>query len=195
MRFTRLIQMIMVLGLLSLGAPIQAGDKVDGLTEARIEGQLWATYALNQHLNPFDIDISVDQTTVQLEGEVDSGVKKDLAEQIALSVNGIENVQNRIVVNEELASSDTPRPEREQRSFGDRVSDATTTAAVKSKLLWNRNTAGLSIDVSTRNGVVELEGEAESQANRELAGRLAANTDGVVDVKNNIRVRAVSQVE
>lgn len=195
MHFTKLIQIIMVLGLLSLGIPVQAEDEVGGLSEARMEGQLWATYALNQHLNPFDIDIEVDQTTAQLEGVVDSRVKKDLAEQIALSVNGIESVQNRIEVDEDLATSDESRADSEQRSFGDRVSDATTTATVKSKLLWNRSTAGLAINVSTKNGVVELEGEAESEANRELAERLAANTEGVEEVKNNIRVRAVSQVE
>ena len=81
------------------------------------------------------------------------------------------------------------------RSFRETVSDATTTATVKSKLLWNRNTGGLAIDVSTENGNVSLEGEADTEASKALAERLAANTDGVHSVTNRIRVTGDSDAD
>jgi osmotically-inducible protein OsmY len=68
------------------------------------------------------------------------------------------------------------------------VKDATVTAKVKSKLLWNRNTNGLEIDVSTDGGVVTLKGEVASDAQRELAVLLAKNTTGVQRVKDRLEV-------
>lgn len=195
MRYLTQIQLGMLLGLLSLGVAAHPPEEVEAsnFQEARMEGQLWTTYALNTHLNPFDLKVDIDNDTAIIEGEVDENVKKELAEQIALSVNGIEDVDNRIKVIEDLDVASASEGEDEGRSFGDRVSDATVTASVKSKLLWNSDTAGLSIDVDTENGVVELEGKAESEASRELAERLAANTDGVHEVVNNIVVESAQQ--
>lgn len=195
MQYQTTIQLGMIIGLLAFGLPALADDddEISGIEEARIEGQLWTTYALNSHLNPFDISVDVDNDTATIEGEVDQQVKKDLAEQIALSVDRIAHVENRIEVNEELETPASPEGEKQERTFVDRVRDATTTTTVKSKLLWNRSTTGLSIDVDTENGVVELEGEAESEASRELAEKLAANTEGVEAVVNNIRVMRHAQ--
>lgn len=192
MKHRKPIQIGLLLGLLLIGLPALAGDndneKVSELTEARMEGQLWATFALNRHLDPFHLTVDVDNDIATLEGEVDETAKKELAEQIALSVDGIDRVENKVQVNQKLAASSPPADGDGKRSFGDRVSDATTTATIKSKLLWNQSTSGLSINVDTENGVVELEGEADSEASRDLAEQLAINTDDVVDVINNIKV-------
>lgn len=157
------------------------------INEARLEGQLWTAYSLNTHLNPFDLSVDVQGGTAVLTGKVDDPVQKDLAQEIALGTDGIEDVDNRIQVVKgtqvERRSADD-----DERGFGDRVSDLTTTATIKSKLLWNRNTGGFGVNVSTKGGNVVLEGEADSEAGKELAGRLAANTDGVHNVENRITV-------
>jgi osmotically-inducible protein OsmY len=171
-----------------LASPVHADQETSAVSEARTQGQLWATYALNRHLNPFDLDVTVEGDTVTLSGDVDDAVKKDLAEQIALATDGVENVNNRISVKEDYQP--TEASDDAGRTFGDRVSDATTAATVKSKLLWNRHTSGMSINVDSRDGVVTLEGEVASDAARETAERLAANTDGVRSVNNDIRVNA-----
>lgn len=170
-----------------LVAPLKAddGNVGDALNEARLEGQIWSAMALNQHLSPFGIEIDVDGSTATLKGKVEESVQKDLAEEIALGMDGIDRVDNQIEVDTDLRDRDR---DADERGFGDRVADATTTATVRSKLLWNRNTQGLSISVSTENGEVTLEGEADSEASRDLAERLAANTDGVDSVNNRIRV-------
>jgi len=89
-----------------------------------------------------------------------------------------------------MADRDTMarRDNDEQRGFGQVMSDASVTAAVKSRLLWNRNTGGLAIDVDTRNGHVQLNGEVENEMARTTAERLARDTDGVASVTNNLRV-------
>lgn len=171
------------------GSPAIAEERSAGeaVNDARLEGQLWASFALNQHLNPFDLEVDVKQGQAKLAGEVEESVQRDLAEEIAIGISGIDDVDNRIEV---VSDREVRREQSADSSFGDRISDATTTATVKSKLLWNRNTEGLSIEVSTQNGVVTLEGEADSDASKQLAERLAANTDGVEDVDNRITVSA-----
>lgn len=157
------------------------------LNEARLEGQLWTAYSLNTHLNPFEISVDVKGNTAVLSGKVDDPVQKDLAAEIARGTDGIEEVDNRIEVVQQM-EADRAAETDDDRDFGDRVGDLTTTATVKSKLLWNRNTSGFKVNVSTKDGHVILEGEADSQASKDLAGRLAANTDGVHGVDNRLTV-------
>lgn len=154
------------------------------LTEARQEGSIWTAIALNRNLGLFDISVDVNGDTAVLTGTVESDVERDLAEQIALGVDGIARVDNQVTVDAEHEGERT-----EARSdFSQRVQDATITATVKSKLLWNDNTHGMDINVETNNGVVTLNGTAPSDASKDLAEGLAENTDNVRSVENNLRV-------
>jgi hyperosmotically inducible periplasmic protein len=69
------------------------------------------------------------------------------------------------------------------------IDDRTITAAVKTKLIEDKNTGGLSINVDTLNGEVALSGFAKSQTEKDEAGRVAAGTRGVRAVRNNLVVR------
>jgi hyperosmotically inducible protein len=69
------------------------------------------------------------------------------------------------------------------------VDDRTITTAVKAKLIEDKNTGGLSINVDTLNGTVALSGFAKSQLEKDQAGRIAASTKGVREVRNNLIVR------
>ena len=69
------------------------------------------------------------------------------------------------------------------------VDDRTITTAVKAKLIEDKTTGGLSINVDTLNGEVSLSGFAKSQAEKDLAAQIAANTKGVRAVRNNLVVR------
>ena len=179
---------VSVLSLGSMTAHAADGDISRQLTEARQEGSVWTAFALNRHLSPFAIDVDIESGVATLTGEVESDVDRDLAEQVALGVEGVTKVDNQLRVSGE----DVQRSADSDRSFSNRFNDATTTATVKSKLLWNRNTEGLDIKVSTRDGVVTLDGEANSAASSELAERLARNTDDVRRVENNLNVSGES---
>ncbi len=75
------------------------------------------------------------------------------------------------------------------QGFAEGTADLSTSAAVKSRLLWNHSTSGLDINVTTENGVVTLEGLADSVEIRELAERLTADTNGVREVRNLLHVQ------
>jgi osmotically-inducible protein OsmY len=69
------------------------------------------------------------------------------------------------------------------------VDDRAITTAVKAKLIEDKTTGGLSINVDTLNGAVALSGFAKSQAEKDRAGQIAAATKGVREVRNNLIVR------
>ncbi|MFA5496436.1 MAG: BON domain-containing protein [Porticoccaceae bacterium] len=180
----RILFLATATGLAAVSPAMVIGDDMGRqLTEARQEGSIWTAIALNRHLNPFKIDIDVENGTAVLTGTVESDIDRDLAEQVALGIEGVESVDNRLQVD-----SNVERREAGEPTLADRLGDATLTATVKSKLLWNRNTEGLDIKVETEGGVVTLSGEADNSAARELAGRLAEDTDGVRSVRNDIKV-------
>lgn len=159
-------------------------------SDARLEAQISTTYALSPHLQGGDITVSVQEGTATLTGAVPEDINKELAEQFARNVEGVTEVDNQLVID-----ADYVRPDAETRSFGDRITDATITAAVKSKLMWTRYAEGLATEVSTESGKVTLEGTAESEAARDLAGRLAADTRGVESVDNRLEVKEPGSTE
>lgn len=172
-----------LIGLVPFSAFAAEGDTSRQLSEARQEGSIWTTFALNRHLNPFTIDVDVENGSAKLSGSVETDVERDLAEQLALGIEGVTKVDNQLKVDPNVERQTSNAPTMAQR-FG----DATTVATVKSKLLWNSNTEGLDIKVQADNGNVTLSGNAQSQAAKDLAGNLASNTDGVRKVDNQIRV-------
>ena len=69
-------------------------------------------------------------------------------------------------------------------------SDPMITAHVQSSYFTDSTVKGRNIDVSTSQGVVTLEGTVESQDEKARAVELARETDGVVDVRDQLMVAA-----
>jgi osmotically-inducible protein OsmY len=168
-----------------LAAYAEQGDLSSQLTEARQEGSIWTAFALNRHLSPFKIDVDVENGSARLTGSVETSVERDLAEQVALGIEGVNKVDNQLQIDPQIEPTVSSEP-----TLAQRFDDATLVATVKSKLLWNRNTEGLDIKVTSDNGAVTLTGSAQTAAAKELAGRLAGNTEGVREVHNQLTVSA-----
>ncbi len=155
------------------------------VVNARQEAQIWTTYALSPYLRAHDIKVSVSDGKATLSGVVEEDVNKDLAKQIALGVSGIKVVDNQIQVKADYV---VPMKPTTDRGYGDVIDDATITSAVKSKLVWSKYADGLATDVDTQSGKVTLTGTADTTASKNIAGRLAMNTHGVVAVDNRLVV-------
>lgn len=150
-----------------------------------IDTRLEAAYLFNPHLNNLSIDTEVKNGHVLLSGSVRSDIDRDLAEEIAKSLAGVQSVDNALQVEE--------HPQRKMLSEADtdflqKVKDATTTAQVKTKLIGNSNISAGDIDVDTENSVVRLSGQVGSDSERQLAELIARNTSGVKSVSNQLEV-------
>ena len=181
----KIIKMTGLIAAMAAATAASAATVSQDVVEARQEAQIWTTYALNPNLRAATLAVSVKGSKATLTGTVEDGVEKELAKQIALGVGGIKDVDNQIVVD---SSYVVPERTSKDRSFGEMVGDSTITAAIKSKLLWSKHSDSLRTEVETTNGHVILSGTAYSPAAKDLAGRLAHNTDGVIAVDNNLTV-------
>lgn len=152
-----------------------------GLQQARQKGALQTALALNRLLNPFKIEVAIQGQTARLQGEVENEVERELAAQVALATAGIEQVDNQLQVNPELVDETLQR-----RAYAQRLEDATLGAVIRARLLWSSQTQGLPIEVDSRAGVVTLRGRVTSAEAKQMAGSVAASTDGVYLVNNLI---------
>ena len=74
------------------------------------------------------------------------------------------------------------------KSAGAIVDDATITTKVKAKFVEDPVVKAMNIKVDTYQGIVQLSGFANSQAEAEKAAQIARGTNGVKSVKNDIRL-------
>ena len=159
------------------------------LRDAWLQGKIETALLFSEFLNPFDIDTDVENGVVVLRGAVESDIDRDLAGEIAKSIDGVSDVKNELVIDkakalEARASDDS----NAAKSFRQKVSNATLTARIKTQLLLNGNTSGMQIDVDSRDGIVTLSGEVDSAKEKELATRIAENTEGAVSVVDRLTV-------
>lgn len=168
--------------ILSLTGFTATADETEQSSDIWLKAKIVTTYALSEHLNPFKIDVDVNSGVVTLTGTVENDIESDLAGEIAKGVKGVKKVDNKLNVNPE-AQRDT-----ERSSFLHFVEDANITARLKSRLLLDPNTHGLKIHTTTKNGVVFLEGELNSEIEADLVRQIARNTKGVVDVEDKLTI-------
>ncbi|MCB0318257.1 MAG: BON domain-containing protein [Bdellovibrionales bacterium] len=171
---------------LLLALPVYAKDaaKKDRQSDTWLEAKLDTTYMLNRHMILSGVKTDVRNQTAYLTGTVDSEVKKELAEQIAKSIDGMKGVENNI----QVAKENTDKSN--SNSFSKLIGDLSTTASVKTKLIANSEVNGFDINVESNGNTVTLLGEVESDIQRDLAEQIALNTDGVTTVNNKLQVNA-----
>ncbi|HEX5755074.1 MAG TPA: BON domain-containing protein [Arenimonas sp.] len=166
------------------GAPALAAEGTSAVNNARMESQIWTTYALSPYLRANDLKVTVADGTATLTGTVEDDVNKDLAEQIALGVEGVDEVDNNIAVQADYQ----PMSGTEFHRYGSKVDDASTSAAIRAKLSWSQRDARGPSEVSIVDGKVTLKGEAASTQDKQSLTRLALNTHGVRSVDNQMVV-------
>ena len=78
---------------------------------------------------------------------------------------------------------------RDKQTVGSYMDDTAITTKVKARFAEDPAVSAMSINVETLKGTVQLSGFAKSETERNAAGRIAASTQGVKSVKNDIVVR------
>lgn len=71
---------------------------------------------------------------------------------------------------------------------GQAIGDTAITAKIKTAILAEPGLKVMQIDVETTNGVVMLTGTVDSRSDRDMAGLIAMDTDGVKAVDNQLTV-------
>jgi hyperosmotically inducible protein len=124
-----------------------------------------------------EINIEVNKGIVQLNGFVDGEKEKAQATAVAQGVEGVKKVENNLIVKTEGSST------------GQSIDDTGITTGVNNKLIESKETKAGDIKVATHNGVVQLSGFVDSQAQKDAAGKVAQSVKGVKSVKNDLHVK------
>ena len=83
------------------------------------------------------------------------------------------------------AASEPPPP----RGFGEALHDAGITASVKLALAFEPGVSATQVHVDTDRGVVTLSGEVGTEAERQLAAKVAEDAANAKEVVNDLKVR------
>jgi hyperosmotically inducible periplasmic protein len=149
-------------------APLRASD-----TDDRIESSAAKSYTFKTYLKDDSIKVESKDGIVTLTGTVADASHKSMAENTVASLPDVKSVDDQLKINGEQPAEH---------------SDAWITAKVKTALLFHRNVSATGTTVYTKNGVVTLQGEANSAAQKELTTEYAKDIDNVKSVNNEMTV-------
>ena len=136
------------------------------LEDAEIASKIKAKLTGDPEINPFNIDVDVNEGVVRLSGNVEKVEARDEAVQLARDTEGVVRVIDDI----DLAEG----------SLGERVDDTALVVKVKAKLTASGDLNPFNINVDAEDGVVTLMGRVESREKKELAGRIVVIDHGAV---------------
>lgn len=174
---------LVTLALSSASISAQANTDWEGESrDAWIHGSAQTSLMLNTNLNAFRISSSVEDGVVTLEGEVETSTDKALAEELVEGIEGVSGVENNLTVRNE-------EDEDDDGGVAETLNDGRIFTVLKSRLLMSTDISGRDIEVEVEEAVVTLNGHVESSAQRDLAVEMARNTNGVRDVRDNLRIR------
>lgn len=145
-------------------------------TDGRIEASAKESYVFKTYLKEDSIKTESKDGVVTLTGTVAEESHKSLATETVASLPGVIRVDNQLV-----SKGDQPAEN----------SDGWLSMRVKSSLLYNRNVSGMKTQVFVKDGLVTLRGEADSQAQKDLAGEYAKEIKGVKGVTNEMTLASV----
>ena len=175
----------LVLGTTAMGA--QAGTWENESKDAWIDGKAETVLLMNTNLNNFDINTDVKNGKVVLTGKVNSELDKELAEELVLSLDGVSDVENSLTV---VKSMDTKDRNKDMMDDDNDLTDAKITTVITTRFLFDSEVGGTDIDVDTDNGIVTLNGSVESEAEKQLAVKIAKNAEDVRDVVDKLSITA-----
>ena len=155
------------------GAAVPASE-----TDERIEAAATKSYVFKTYLKDDAIKTYSKDGVVTLQGTVNEESHKSLAKETVASLPGVKSVDNQLTIKGEQPAEN---------------SDGWLSMQVKYSLLYNRNVSGIKTQVFVTDGVVTLQGEADNQAQKDLAGEYAKDVKGVKDVKNDMTIAKVEK--
>lgn len=147
--------------------PDTANIPDDETLQSRIENLL----AWNSDLESYDIEVSVNEGSVTLQGTVDSLWRKTEAEEQTYSAYGVHNVKNELAI-----------------VFTENYSDERIAEDIVSALERNSFIDEEDIDVRVTNGNVTLEGKVDTSYEFNTIEDIAFYTLGVVSVENEMTI-------
>ncbi|UUX53872.1 molecular chaperone OsmY [Citrobacter youngae] len=163
-----------------------AGQKVDSsmnkvgnfMDDSTLTAKVKAALVDHESIKSTDISVKTDQKVVTLSGFVESQAQAEEAVKVAKGVEGVTSVSDKLHVRDS-----------KETSVKGYAGDTAITSEVKAKLLADDIVPSRKVKVETTDGVVQLSGTVDSQAQSDRAESIAKAIDGVKSVKNDLKTQ------
>ncbi|OAT29648.1 osmotically-inducible protein [Buttiauxella brennerae ATCC 51605] len=163
-----------------------AGEKIDSsvkdvgnfMDDSSITAKVKAALVDHDNIKSTDISVKTDKKVVTLSGFVESQAQAEQAVTVAKGVEGVASVSDKLHVRNGT-----------DKSVSGYAGDTATTSEIKAKLLADDIVPSRHVKVETTEGVVQLSGTVESNAQSARAESIAKAVDGVKSVKNDLKVK------
>jgi hyperosmotically inducible protein len=163
-----------------------AGQKIDSsmkkvgnfMDDSAITAKVKAALVDDEAIKSSDISVKTDDKVVTLSGFVTSQAEAEKAVQLAKGIEGVTSVSDKLHVKDSKA-----------QSLKGYAGDTATTSEIKAKMLADDGLPSRNVKVKTTDGVVQLTGNVETQAQADRAESIAKAVEGVKSVKNDLKVQ------
>lgn len=159
------------------------------VADAAMLGSVKTALALNGDLSKMELDVDARDGLVTLEGIVASDEQRELASDLAGSVEGVRLVDNRIEVDPEV----TPGASKDGRTLGQALDDVTLLAKIHTALRLDRETKDASLDVSVTDGIVVLHGRVRDAQEAERIRTRIRTVGGVQGLEDYLELSDAAQ--
>jgi len=157
-------------------------------SDAWLLAKVKSTLLFHRNVSGMATEVSVKDGIVTLRGEATSAAQKDLTGEYAMDVEGVKDVINEMTVQADTMKAGETTVGQKIDAIGEAIDDASITALVKVTLLRHRSTSALTTTVTTKDGVVTMDGKVKNAAEKDLATKLVSDVHGVKTVVNNMTV-------
>ncbi len=149
-------------------------------TSEEIRDDVSSRLLWDNRINKSDIGVNVSDGKVVLTGAVHTCSDRSRAEDDAYSITGVNFVDNRLAVS--------------YPSAGEAPGDDEIASHIRSALQWSPHIDPGEVDVSVEEGTVILTGRVDSLWQKSMAGSIADNIRGVLNIRNMLKVEPARAV-
>jgi osmotically-inducible protein OsmY len=139
-------------------------------TDQDVKESMFCLFDANSEINSNEIEVSINNGNIKLEGTVNSYWKKEKIYELSSHVPGVVSVSNKISV----------VPDKE-------ISDAEIAEAIFILIQNSVHIDAHKVDVKVKDGVVTLSGILSSFNEYDAVRNIVKFTKGVIDIKNNLK--------
>ena len=160
------------------------------IEDTAVTGSVKAAFAFHRDLANRPIDIATDGGVVTLSGEVASKEERESAEELAANVEGVESVENRLVVDADMGEVEAdPSP----KSLGQRLDDVALLTKIRTALHLDQEARKIDVDIQVSSGRVVLRGEVPSEELAERIRTRVASVGGVESLDDELELEVEGQ--
>ena len=164
------------------------GLREQEVSDARLEKAIRLALLEKLGRDGMGIKVDVDHGRAKLTGQVDKRSTQDLAEEVAKSVPGVQDVDDDVTNRDEAAAPATPVAKAVGHAER-KVDDAVLEMRVGKHLLEEIGRYALDLEVEASDGVVSLRGTLPDRERKSLALKAAEGVSGVRKVIDLLKVQ------